>query len=132
MRRNFTRKRIDPALVEEVVAELLKGSYIDDAAFARRFAEDRRNLDAWGAERIERRLNELGVDRPRSAPPWRAAAVRTKRPATTSWRRPAACSPAASHTRPRRRAISSGRSASSSARATSSSSRTTRCAGTRG
>ena len=63
MRRNFTRKRIDPALVEEVVAELLKGSYIDDAAFARRFAEDRRNLDAWGAERIERRLNELGVDR---------------------------------------------------------------------
>ena len=63
VRRNFTRKRIDPALVEEVVAALLEGSYIDDAAFARRFAEDRRNLDAWGAERIERRLNELGVDR---------------------------------------------------------------------
>jgi regulatory protein len=27
------------------------------------FAEDRRALDAWGPERIERRLLELGVDR---------------------------------------------------------------------
>ena len=63
MRRNFVRKRIDPALVEEVVAALLEGGYLDDAAFARRFAEDRRNLDRWGSERIERRLNELGVDR---------------------------------------------------------------------
>ena len=60
---NFIAKRIDPAFVEEVVAALLEGGYIDDAAFARRFAEDRRNLDAWGADRIERRLNELGVDR---------------------------------------------------------------------
>lgn len=29
----------------------------------RAFAEDRRNLDGWGTERIERRLMELGVDR---------------------------------------------------------------------
>ena len=63
VRRNFARKRIDPALVEEVVAALLEGRYLDDAAFARRFAEDRRNLDGWGSERIERRLAELGVDR---------------------------------------------------------------------
>jgi regulatory protein len=63
VRRNFTRKRIDPALVEEVVAALLEGGYVDDTAFARRFAEDRRNLDAWGSERIERRLTELGVER---------------------------------------------------------------------
>jgi regulatory protein len=63
VRRNFTRKRIDPALVEEVVAALLEGNYLDDAAFARRFVEDRRNLDRWGSERIERRLAELGVDR---------------------------------------------------------------------
>jgi regulatory protein len=45
------------------VAALLDGGYVDDAAFARRFAEDRRNLDGWGSERIERRLAELGVDR---------------------------------------------------------------------
>ena len=41
----------------------MSGGYVDDAGFARRFAEDRRNLDGWGAERIERRLRELGVDR---------------------------------------------------------------------
>ena len=63
VRQNFVAKRTDPALVEEVVAALLEGGYVDDAAFARRFAEDRRNLDQWGADRIERRLLELGVDR---------------------------------------------------------------------
>jgi regulatory protein len=63
VRRNFTRKRVEPELVEEVVSALLEGNYLDDAAFAQRFAEDRRNLDAWGSERIERRLAELGVAR---------------------------------------------------------------------
>jgi regulatory protein len=63
VRQNFVAKRTDPALVEEVVAALLEGGYVDDAAFAQRFAEDRRNLDQWGADRIERRLLELGVDR---------------------------------------------------------------------
>jgi regulatory protein len=63
VRQNFVKKRVDPAYVEDVVAALLEGGYVDDAVFARRFAEDRRNLDGWGADRIERRLNELGVDR---------------------------------------------------------------------
>ena len=63
VRRNFARKRVEPELVEVVVAALLEGRYLDDAAFARRFAEDRRNLDGWGRERIERRLTELGVER---------------------------------------------------------------------
>jgi len=63
VRQHFVRKRTHPALVEEVVAALLEGGYVDDAAFAQRFAGDRRNLDQWGADRIERRLLELGVDR---------------------------------------------------------------------
>ena len=63
VRRHFVTKRVDPGFVEEVVAALLEGGYIDDAAFAGRFAADRRNLDQWGADRIERRLKELGVDR---------------------------------------------------------------------
>jgi regulatory protein len=54
---------VEPELVEEVVSALLEGNYLDDAAFAQRFAEDRRNLDGWGSERIERRLAELGVAR---------------------------------------------------------------------
>jgi regulatory protein len=63
VRSNFTRKRVEPQFVEEVVAALLEGGYLDDATFAKRFAEDRRNLDGWGGERIERRLTELGVAR---------------------------------------------------------------------
>jgi regulatory protein len=61
MRAHLTRREIEPGVVEEVVAELLDLGYLDDARFARRFAEDRRALDGWGAERIERRLRDLGV-----------------------------------------------------------------------
>ena len=64
------------------LGELREQGYLDDARFARRFAEDRRRLDGWGAERIERRLLALGVDaRARRAP--RSAAG----DATTSSRR---------------------------------------------
>ena len=41
----------------------MRQGYVDDARYARVFAEDRRKLDAWGPERIERRLLALGVDR---------------------------------------------------------------------
>jgi regulatory protein len=54
-------KRVEPAVIDEVVGELVELGYLDDAAYARRFAEDRRRLDAWGAERIERRLLAAGV-----------------------------------------------------------------------
>jgi regulatory protein len=54
---------LDPPPAEEVLDELRDGGYVDDAGFARRFAEDRRRLDDWGAERIERRLAALGVAR---------------------------------------------------------------------
>ena len=61
--RAFLKTRIEPELAEEVLGELREGGYVDDARFAVRFAEDRRRLDAWGADRIERRLSELGVAR---------------------------------------------------------------------
>jgi regulatory protein len=54
-------KRAEPGAIEQVVAELLEGGYVDDASYAQRFADDRRRLDGWGAERIERRLRSLGV-----------------------------------------------------------------------
>jgi regulatory protein len=57
----LAEKRVAPDEAAVVVAELAGGGFIDDAAFAQRFAEDRRRLDAWGAERIERRLRALGV-----------------------------------------------------------------------
>lgn len=57
----LTGKRAHPEAIEEVVSELVEQGYLDDASYARRFAEDRRRLDAWGSERIERRLLAAGV-----------------------------------------------------------------------
>jgi regulatory protein len=59
----FLKARVEPGLAGEVLDELREGGYVDDAVFARRFTEDRRNLDGWGSERIARRLAALGVAR---------------------------------------------------------------------
>jgi regulatory protein len=56
-------KRVEPAIADQVVTEMIELGYLDDARYAQRFAEDRRRLDGWGSERIARRLRELGVDR---------------------------------------------------------------------
>ena len=63
VRRHLVAKEIGERAAEAAVAELVRMGYLDDARYARTFAEDRRALDAWGPERIERRLLELGVDR---------------------------------------------------------------------
>jgi regulatory protein len=62
MARLLAGKRVEPAIIDEVVGELIEQGYLDDARYAERFAEDRRRLDGWGAERIERKLRTLGVD----------------------------------------------------------------------
>ena len=62
VRRRLEAEQVQPAVLDEAVAELERQGYLDDARYARRFAEDRRTLDAWGAERIERRLLAVGVD----------------------------------------------------------------------
>jgi regulatory protein len=66
----LAEKRVGPEEANVVIGELLDGGFVDDAGFAQRFADDRRRLDAWGSERIERRLRELGV-----APQHIAAAI---------------------------------------------------------
>lgn len=61
VRRRLEEREVDAATVEETLAELTDAGMLDDARYATRFAEDRRNLDAWGAARIERRLLDVGV-----------------------------------------------------------------------
>ena len=100
-------KRVEPAVADQVVTELIELGYLDDARYAQRFAEDRRRLDAWGSDRIARRLRELGVDRSRSRPPWPR---RTRR---RSWRRRSSCCAAAARRRPPRAPSATARSASS-------------------
>jgi regulatory protein len=60
--RLLSGKRVEPAVIEVVIDELCTQGYLDDERFAHQFAEDRRRLDGWGSERIERRLRALGVD----------------------------------------------------------------------
>jgi regulatory protein len=54
---------IEPSVIAAALAELRDLGYVDDARYAQRFTQDRRNLDSWGDERIDRRLRELGVER---------------------------------------------------------------------
>jgi regulatory protein len=60
IRRHLEVKRVEPATIDAAVAELQEQGYLDDARYAQRFAEDRRALDSWGAERIERKLRDAG------------------------------------------------------------------------
>lgn len=62
VRRHLEHKRVEPAAIDAAIAELLEQGYLDDAVYAQRFAEDRRTLDGWGPDRIERGLASAGVD----------------------------------------------------------------------
>jgi regulatory protein len=61
MRRHLERKRVEPGTIDQAIESLGEAGYLDDAQYAVRFAEDRRSLDAWGADRIERKLLAVGV-----------------------------------------------------------------------
>ncbi|HKF81146.1 MAG TPA: regulatory protein RecX [Thermoleophilaceae bacterium] len=63
MRACLERKRVEPAAIEEAVLELHDQGYLDDARYARRFAEDKRTLERWGTERIAQDLRRRGVGR---------------------------------------------------------------------
>jgi regulatory protein len=62
VRRHLEAKRVEPDTIEQAVAELCELGYLDDARFAQRFTEDRRTLDHWGNERIERKLLASGIE----------------------------------------------------------------------
>jgi regulatory protein len=57
----LVRKRVEPSAVEHAVAEMARAGFLDDARYALRFAEDKRGIERWGPERIERDLSRRGV-----------------------------------------------------------------------
>ena len=67
LHKHLAGKGVPEEIAAAAIEELIAQGYVDDARFAVRFAEDRRRLDSWGSDRIERRLRELGVDRPEIA-----------------------------------------------------------------
>jgi len=63
VRRHLDGKDLDPGAVDEAVATLIEQGYLDDVRFARLFAQDKRELEQWGADRIRRNLLARGLDR---------------------------------------------------------------------
>jgi regulatory protein len=59
----LARRGYEAEVVADVVRALRDEGLLDDAGYARRFAEDRRLLDRWGNERIARDLERRGVAR---------------------------------------------------------------------
>lgn len=62
VRARLERAELPSDEIDDAVAELIDLGYLDDARYARVFTEDKRNLDDWGTERIERALRERGVE----------------------------------------------------------------------
>lgn len=61
LRAALERRGIELEAAEAALSEVAAAGYLDDAVFARRFAEDRRRLDGWGQRRIESELRRRGV-----------------------------------------------------------------------
>jgi regulatory protein len=61
VRRHLESRGTEPEALEHAISELSEQGYLDDARYARLFAEDRRALDGWGSDRIARRLAQAGV-----------------------------------------------------------------------
>jgi regulatory protein len=57
------RRGYEPDVIDGVIGSLREEGLVDDAGYARRFAEDRRLLDKWGNERIARDLERRGIER---------------------------------------------------------------------
>lgn len=55
------RKAVGPVAIEHAVAELTAARFLDDERYAQLFAEDKRGIERWGSQRIERDLRKRGV-----------------------------------------------------------------------
>jgi regulatory protein len=61
LRARLERKHVPPEAIAEAVAELEETGFLDDARYARQFAEDKRELEQWGRDRIARDLRRRGI-----------------------------------------------------------------------
>jgi regulatory protein len=61
MRARLERAGVESPDAEQAIAILLEQGYLDDARFARLFAQDKRELDQWGSDRIRQALLGRGV-----------------------------------------------------------------------
>jgi regulatory protein len=63
LRTHLERKGVAGPTAETAIAELVRERLVDDVRFTEMFVHDKRELQAWGAQRIRRGLVERGIDR---------------------------------------------------------------------
>lgn len=63
LRRRLERAKLGTEAIDAALAIVSEQGYLDDARYARLLAEDRRNIDGWGADRIRARLQSAGIER---------------------------------------------------------------------
>jgi SOS response regulatory protein OraA/RecX len=63
VRSQLERKGVSDADADAAVATLLEQHLLDDERFAELFVSDKRELEQWGRERIQRGLSARGIDR---------------------------------------------------------------------
>lgn len=63
LRRRLERAGLAAEVIAQALAIVTEQGYVSDERYARQLAEDRRNIDGWGAERIRARLEAAGIDR---------------------------------------------------------------------
>lgn len=63
VRRHLGGRGVATTTVDATITTLAEQGYLDDERFARLYAEDKRGLEQWGAERISQGLVARGIDR---------------------------------------------------------------------
>lgn len=63
VRKLLAAKGVEDDAAQDAIETLREQGYVDDARYARLFAEDKRALEGWGAERIRGTLALRGIDR---------------------------------------------------------------------
>jgi regulatory protein len=63
VQRQLERKGVSEPLSVTAVTTLTEQGFLDDTRFARLFVSDKRELENWGSERIQRGLLARGIDR---------------------------------------------------------------------
>ncbi len=61
LRARLERKHVPPEAIDDAVAELEETGFLNDARYARQFAEDKRELEQWGSDRIAEDLRRRGI-----------------------------------------------------------------------
>ena len=59
----LARAGVESGEATAAIDELRTFGYLDDARYARLFAQDKRSLEQWGGERIDRELTRRGIAR---------------------------------------------------------------------